>query len=129
MSHPVKLPTPVEILAALAQLRTSSNRPVTARALAEHVGLTNSTFWRHFPEIAQSVADERREALRGVSTSRAPATTEPAANAERRLRDENTALRSQLERAVAHIQRLTIENDDLRKQAEQASGIRGLRSR
>lgn len=126
MTRPVTLPTREGIQSALTQLRTEADRPVTARALAERVGLTNSTFWRHFPDIAQQVANDRRDRLRQTSETRSPELANQSDDHERRLRDENTALRAQLELAVAHIQRLTIENALLREQTESVAGIRHL---
>jgi len=43
-----------------------------------------------------------------------------------RLRSENQDLRTHLDIAITHIQRLTIENDQLRRQAETASQIRRI---
>lgn len=112
MTRRVSLPTEEQVRKTLAKLREpSESHNVTVRALASALGLTNSTFWRYFPEIAQSVVNERRAAKnktlpphRNVEMSDSP---------EREIRKENSLLRDQLEVAVAQIQRLTIENQAL----------------
>ncbi|MDY0909512.1 hypothetical protein [Microbacterium sp. CFBP9034] len=99
---------------------------MTARALAGHLGLSNSTFWRCFPAIAQTVADERRQSLRNTP----PAQLSPEANArqtEARLRAENRVLRGQLDLAIATIQRMSLELDDFRTQSQQLAGIARIR--
>ncbi len=122
MTRRVLLPSESEVHAALAQLRASNeNGAVSARDLAHRVGLANATFWRHFPEIAQVVADERRTALRSAPTSPLGSTTNNTT--DRVLRKENATLRDQLELAVAHIQRLTIDNQALRDQLEAQTNI------
>lgn len=117
MTRRVLLPNEPEVRAALAQLRAADESGiVTARNLARQLGLANSTFWRHFPEIAQEVADERRTTLRSAPT--APADSPNTKARDGALRKENATLRDQIEVAVAHIQRLTIDNQALRDQLE-----------
>lgn len=122
MTRRVNLPSESEVRAALAQLRAANESGiVTARDLARDVGLANSTFWRHFPEIAQEVADERRTTLRSAPTSPTGSTTNNTPDGA--LRKENAKLRDQIEVAVAHIQRLTIDNQALRDQLESQTHI------
>lgn len=127
MTRRVPLPTDAEVVAALAQLRQDNPAKVTVRALAEHVGLTNPTFWRHFPAIAQDLADQRRAALRAMPAE--PLETARNVDVERQLRTENAALRDQIELAVAHIQRLTLENHSLRAELERDTQIVRLPTR
>ncbi|MBA74085.1 MAG: hypothetical protein CMO30_02175 [Tistrella sp.] len=121
MTRAVSLPTVAQIDDALTVLRSGSDRPVSTSGLAAHLGLSNATFWRHFPAIAQRVSDERRAALRGPKRSVSEA--EPRGDAEAKLRRDIAALRGQLDLAVAHIQRLTLENEALRSRAESHSNI------
>ncbi len=122
MTRRVLLPSESEVHAALAQLRASNeNGAVSARDLAHRVGLANATFWRHFPGIAQEVADERRSTLRSATTF--PADSPRTNNLDEALRKENVKLRDQVELAVAHIQRLTIDNQALRDQLEAQTNI------
>ncbi len=122
MTRRVLLPSESEVHAALAQLRASNeNGAVSARDLAHHVGLANATFWRHFPEIAQVVADERRASLRAAPS--APTNAPRTSDSDGALRKENASLRDQIELAVAQIQRLTIDNQALRDQLEARTNI------
>lgn len=122
MTRRVLLPSESEVRAVLAQLRKADgSRLVTALDLARQLGLSNSTFWRHFPEIAQEVADERRISLRIAQT--APADSPRVGEPDGALRKENAKLRDQIELAVAHIQRLTIDNEALRDQLETQTNI------
>lgn len=125
MTRRVLLPSESEVRTALAELRTSNEDGiVTARDLARQIGLANSTFWRHFPEIAQAVADENRATSRVAQA--APANAPRASDPNGSLRKENATLRDQIELAVAHIQRLTIDNQALRNQLEARSNIAKL---
>lgn len=122
MTRRVILPSEPEVRTALEQLRkTDGSRLITVLDLARQHGLANSTFWRHFPGIAQEVADERRSTLRSATTF--PADSPRTNNPDEALRKENVKLRDQLELAVAHIQRLTIDNQALRDQLEAQTNI------
>jgi hypothetical protein len=126
----VALPTEEQVLAALAELcaATDGRRPSVV-ALARRVGLTNATFWRHFPRIARDVADRRRAA---------PPPTPPTASADRgtdpriehaQLRRDNRTLTDQLELAIANIQRLSLENHELRRELEHARNVSRIPAR
>jgi hypothetical protein len=122
MSRRVVLPSESEIREALAKLSAGEPaNPPTVLALARSLGLTNATFWRHFPQIAQEVADGRRNALRSAGPADTPATGgTDAKSALAQLRNDKARLRGQLEVAIAHLQRLTLENRALREELEQA---------
>jgi len=65
MSRRVQLPTDDDVVAARDQLLTDAQaggpRP-TVVELGRRLGLTNTTFWRHYPAIARELADtERRD--------------------------------------------------------------------
>ncbi len=127
MTRRVPLPTDADVVAALAQLRQDNPATVTVRALAERVGLTNPTFWRHFPVIAQDLADQRRAASRArPQPTTGQVTRGDGADANLRLRAETATLRDQIDLAAAHIQRLTLENHTLRTQLEHRDGIAHL---
>lgn len=115
MTPRITLPSDQEVLDVLATLRTSSLKPVSASALATELGLSNPTFWRHFRDIAQQVADARRAHLRGgtdVKRELRGPDSQPSDPAHR-LRRELKQTQDRLELAIAHIQRLTLENDRL----------------
>ena len=119
MTRRVTLPSEATILAAVLELTQESAKGPTVSSVAAKVGLTNPTFWRHFPEIARDIVSERRH----------KGGTKEATNDDLRTRKdaparaETAALRSQLEIAVAHIQRLSIENAELRIALNEASKI------
>ena len=122
MTRRVPLPSESGVRTALAELRKSNEAGiVTARDLARQLGLANSTFWRHFPEIAQEVADENRVVFRAAQAT--PANAPRASDPDGALRKENATLRDQIELAVAQIQRLTIDNQALRDQLEAQANI------
>ncbi len=122
MTRRVLLPSESEIHSALAKLRAApGHEAVTARDLARQLGLANSTFWRHFPKIAQEVADENRVTSRAAQAT--PANAPRASDPNGAPRKENATLRDQIDLAVAHIQRLTIDNQALRDQLEVQANI------
>lgn len=122
MSRRVDLPTVDQVrqgmLEYIAESEDAGTR-VTVIGLARRLNLSNGTFWRQFPAIA----DELKVAA--VSTSTAPRkddrTELRADNA--RLRRENASLRSDINLAVSSIQRLALESRALRTQLEQSAKI------
>jgi transposase-like protein len=102
----------------------AGGRRPSVQALARRLGLTNTTFWRHYPHIARQTADQRR-------ATPTPA-TEPAnriAQLERQLADlrrANRDLADHLHLAAANIQRLTLDNHQLRQELHAATNIRQL---
>ncbi len=133
MTRKTALPSNDEVRAAKAELlahsHTSGSRP-TVIGLALRVGLTNPTFWRHFPDIAREVADLGR-----TQPASAPAPGGAASrllDLEKRnadLRRANQTLTQHLELAVANIQRLTLDNHQLRKELEAAAKVTRLDTR
>jgi hypothetical protein len=109
-------PAPTQVRQAVAELAQDSDRPPSVVVLARHLGLTNTTFFRYYPDIARDVAAARRAAIASI-----PHPTEPrrqddlqAHNSElRRTIEELTA---QLDLAIANIQQLSIDNDRLRQE-------------
>jgi transposase-like protein len=95
----------------------------TVVALAKRLGLTNSTFWRHFPDIA----NELRTTVRG------PNPDVPASPAARRFAEleqrnaeltrDNRQLTEHLDLAVANLQRLTLDNHQMRQTLESAGKV------
>jgi hypothetical protein len=93
-------------------------------ALARSLGLANATFWRHYHDIAA----ELRSAASGIpARARGPA---PRPGQAGELASQNAALRrerdhlaSQLEAALSHLRRLTIDNAEFRREVERAHAI------
>lgn len=120
MSRRVELPTEELVKSTWLALAQSGGRPPTASGLARELGLTNSTFWRYFPAIAQQVADERRHASSELAKEQSAS---PARSQEAALRSENQNLRDQLALAIAQLQRLAIDNQALREQLESTARV------
>jgi hypothetical protein len=63
MSRRAEIPDKTAVFGALAELSTETTeigkRP-SAAALAQRLGLSNTTFWRHYPDVAREVASNRR---------------------------------------------------------------------
>jgi len=117
MTRPVQLPSEAEVRIAIEELRSATqNNTITVKQLAQQLGLTNPTFWRHFPDIAQEVADIRRAVRRTITDKTPPSLNNDAR--EQLLRKDNSILRAQIDIAAAHIQRLTLENQRIRSQLE-----------
>jgi hypothetical protein len=120
------MPSREDVLAALGQLRIdagSTGRRPSAISLARHFGLANTTFRRHFPDIAGQLTATTTE---GTPDNTAPGQLEVLRNDLARLRQHNRHLHDHLELAVANIQRLTTDNHHLRELLEAARGIRHL---
>jgi len=107
----------------LAEADAAGTRP-TVIALARRLGLTNPTFWRHFPDTARGVAGLARSpapAAQSAVTVSGGLTDLKDRNAE--LRRANRRLTEHLELAVANIQRLTLDNHQLRQELEAATKV------
>jgi hypothetical protein len=130
MSRKLDLPVRGQVLQVLADLASASGRPPSVVALARRLGLTNATFWRHYPDIAREVAAQRRAS---PSQSSDPDTYSRPGDDLRaqiaQLREANQALTEQLDLAIASIQRLSIENHQLRQDLEAAAAVTHLPNR
>lgn len=122
MSRRVDLPTDDEVRQAmreyLDETRGAGSR-ATVIGLARRLNLSNGTFWRQFPAIA----DELKSAAAATPTSprRDDRAELHADNA--RLRRDNASLTQDISLAMASIQRLTLENRALRTQLEEAAKV------
>ncbi|HWL76507.1 hypothetical protein [Microbacterium sp.] len=130
MTRAVPLPTETEITAVVEALtREDPSRPPAVLAVAARLGLSNATFWRRFPQLAQTLADTRRVALRDrARTPERPVHELPVAELAR-LRNDKARLVNEVRVAAAEVQRLTLENQALRTQLEQSSGVIPLHTR
>jgi hypothetical protein len=96
--------------------RDICGRPTPA-GVARHLGLANTTFRRRFPHIVAELA--------APTSDRQPSSSRPARTSYDQLNDDNARLREHkrelaehLEFAVAQLQRLTLDNHQLREQLE-----------
>jgi predicted transcriptional regulator len=121
MSRKIELPTIATVehvrSGMITEAEAAGTRP-TVSEIARRLGLTNTTFWRHFPEIAADIAALRRS----TPTPRPePANSHTARIAA--LTRDNQELRANLALAIANIQRLTIDNHQLREKLEQQAKV------
>ena len=125
MTRQIPLPTAetvAEALQDLARQTKFTGRRVSVSGLARRLGLPNTTLRRHYPDVI----DEMGTATPPSHPGRRNSHDEELRQTANRLRNENRDLRTHLDIAIAHIQRLTIENDQLRRQAETAGHIRRI---
>jgi hypothetical protein len=125
MTRPA-IPSRGEVLTALAQLQAdaaSTGRQPAVLTLARRLDLANTTFRRNFPDIAAGLA---RQAAERRQTPPPPSRYDQLQQTTAQLRQENRELRGQLELAAAVIQRITLENQRLRQQAEAAANVTRL---
>lgn len=139
MSRRVTLPTDDDVTAALnallADAAAQGVRP-TVLALASRLGVSNTTFWRRFPDTARQVraaagaVADAADPDAGVDTLTASGGPDRAggSGAQRlaALSRENQQLHEQLELACAHIARLTLTNQGLVEELEAVTSVTPL---
>jgi hypothetical protein len=106
----------------LSECHDNGKRP-SVLALARTLGMSNTTFRRHFPQHAKEISEARfrREPPAGPEQRPGPYEILVARNA--RLRRANQGLTGNLRLAAAQIQRPGIENARLREALEASSNI------
>ncbi|MHC9297289.1 hypothetical protein ACRCUN_32925 [Mycobacterium sp. LTG2003] len=110
------LPTIDEVRSAINAVSDATGRPATAFAVARRLGIANTTFRRNFPDIVADLQQPQREARPAADTQ--PTRFDQLKKENDRLRSELRDWKSNCELAIANIQRLTLENHDLRKEIE-----------
>lgn len=128
MSRQTALPSHKDVHLAIKQLTEATGKPPAVLALAGHLGLANTTFRRHFPDITADLIQQRSANPTGAD----PAATTPFQRLQRdnaHLRSTNHDLTEHLALAVANIQRLTLDNHQLRYQLEAATNITRIDTR
>ncbi|WP_037305711.1 hypothetical protein [Amycolatopsis orientalis] len=125
MSRHIDLPSTEEVLARLGTLRAEPGTRVSVLALARAVGLSNTTFRRHFPAIV----DDLVTGLPTSSTPARPSHTDDRSSEILRLRREILDLRAQLDVACAQIQHLALVNERLRNELHAALSVHRVRPR
>lgn len=123
MTRPV--PTRAVVQSELDVLRREAlafGGRVSVLALARRVGLANTTFRRHFPDITAEINAYERQY--DAANRQGPA---EASDTLVRLRQRNRDLEENLELATASIHRLTVENRRLRQELEARDGVVPIR--
>jgi AcrR family transcriptional regulator len=130
MSRKIDLPAEAHVRAVLAHMLTEAaagGAKPSVLALARRLGLSNATFWRHFRDIATEVrhaASDSMVPVGGENLRRDRAGELASQNAG--LRRERDRLADQMEAALGHLRRLTIDNAQLRHDLEAARRITRL---
>jgi hypothetical protein len=128
VTRPVDIPSEARARRVLEQYVSecqANGRHPSVLGLASQLGLRNTTFRRHFPDLAKEIATVRStpttEAGAGAEGPPTPYDVLVARNAK--LRRANRILTDNLRLAIAHIQRLGVDNARLRGALEAASNI------
>jgi AraC-like DNA-binding protein len=122
-AHRQPLPSQADVRAAIDALTDEAGRTPSVLALANRLGLANTTFRRNFPDVCARLT-QPRPATGAVANAFTALKTENA-----RLRRDKRDLAQQLDLAIAAIQRLSIDNDRLRTALHEASSITRLAPR
>jgi hypothetical protein len=124
MTRHAGLPTTDDVQAALSAIAHDCNQ-VSVLALAQRLGLANTTFRRNFPDVVAQLA-QQAPAAAGPPARTKPEGARDLAHGNAVLRTQNHDLRRQLDLACAQIQRLALENDQLRELAHATARITTL---
>lgn len=108
----------------LAECRRNGRRP-SVLALAATLGMSNTTFRRHFPAQARKVSELRREPEPGAraAADAGPSPYEQLTARNARLRRANRALTQNLNLAAAQVQRLSLDNARLRGELQNRASV------
>jgi hypothetical protein len=130
MSRRAELPAEQQVREVLAQMRAeaAAGGPVpSVLALARRLGLSNTTFWRHYRGIATEIRQAAHaDTAPADGPSKHPSRSTELAAENARLRLERDRLAGQVEAALGHLRRLAIDNARLRRHLEEARGITSL---
>jgi AcrR family transcriptional regulator len=130
---PASLPPDDVVRAAadelLTQHRAGGSYP-SVSSLAKRFHVNRTTFYRHYSAITDAMLDTAAHQNANGAKRRRPRREEDDGNHTiQRLRSENSDLRRHLDIYEEHIRMLTIENQQLRQQLEQASGLTDINDR
>ncbi|MFD5478551.1 hypothetical protein [Streptomyces hawaiiensis] len=107
--------------------QNEGSRPSVLR-LADSLGLSNTTFRRHYPEIAQEISS-RRSAAASSTTCLEPSAHDRLVARNAKLRRRNRQLTDQLKLAAAQIQYLALTNARLQEALEAQAKVTHIDSR
>jgi AcrR family transcriptional regulator len=130
MSRKIDLPAKAHVRAVLADMRAEAaagGAKPSMLALARRLELSNATFWRHFRDIAAEIRHTAGDSMAqpgGQNPWRDRAGELASQNAG--LRRERDRLADQMEPALGHLRRLTMDNAEPRHDLEAARKITRL---
>ncbi|MEU6511535.1 hypothetical protein [Streptomyces sp. NPDC046942] len=111
----------------LSECRDNGKRP-SVLALAAQLGLSNTTFRRHFPELAKEISTVRSSPSSPMGNDDRPSPYNVLVARNAKLRRANRSLTDNLQYAAAQIQRLALDNARLRETLEATSNITHINS-
>ena len=130
MSRRAELPAEQHVREVLAQMRAEAaggGPTPSVLALARRLGLSNTTFWRHYRDIATEIRHmAQADTAPADGLALRPDRSAELAAENARLRLERDRLADQVEAALGHLRRLAIDNARLRADLEEARGITSL---
>ncbi|MFD7102295.1 hypothetical protein [Streptomyces celluloflavus] len=103
-----------------------TNKQPSVLMLARRLDLTNTTFRRRYPDIAQEIADHRATPTAPRS---GPTAHDRLVARNAKLRRRNRELTAQLTLAAAQIQHLSLRNERLQEALEETSNVTSITSR
>lgn len=112
-----------DVHAALTQMRAEAadgGPEPSVLALARRLQMANTTFRRNYPTV---VAELTRPAAARQHPETAVSRYQELLQATTQLRSDNRQMRHDLDTAAAVIQRLTLENHQLRQQLEHTANV------
>ncbi|MFJ4910665.1 hypothetical protein ACIQCR_34870 [Streptomyces sp. NPDC093249] len=126
MSRPADIPAEARVRHVLDQYanqcRDNGTRP-SVLALAAKFDLSNTTFRRHFPDLAKEVSTARTTPQPHPDPEKRPSPYEVLAARNAKLRRANRSLTENLQFAAAQIQHLAVDNARLREALEASSNV------
>ncbi|WP_035803964.1 hypothetical protein [Kitasatospora mediocidica] len=126
MSRPADIPAEAHVRRVLNQYvnecHDNGTRP-SVLALAAKFDLSNTTFRRHFPDLAKEVSAARSRPAPHPTAEMRPSPYEVLTTRNAKLRRANRSLTENLQFAAAQIQRLAVDNACLREALEASSKI------
>ncbi|MFD3458264.1 hypothetical protein ACFWVM_00975 [Nocardia fluminea] len=121
MNRRPDLPDAATVDAAIDHIIDRTGKPPTTLALANHLGVPNTTFRRNFPNVTDRLHQQRARSQR--ESTRNASRFEQIVGENTALRSANQSLVENLELAAAIIQRLSMENRRLRAELEAAHSL------
>jgi hypothetical protein len=126
MTRPTDIPTEARARRVMNQhlhnCRDNGRRP-SVLALATSLGLSNTTFRRHFPDLAKEISTARSSPPPHTGDKTRPSPYDVLIARNAKLRRTNRTLTENLHYAAAHIQRLAHDNAHLRQALETSHNI------
>jgi AraC-like DNA-binding protein len=126
MTRPADIPAEARVQRVLeeylSECHDNGKRP-SVLALATRLGMSNTTFRRHFPQQTKEICAARSSREPSARAETRPSRYEILAARNARLRRANQTLTGNLRLAAAQIQCLGIENARLREALETSSNV------